>query len=223
MSRSWKNLLTTRDKTIQSLWRVQCFNRCAKPVRPARLQQYAKYADSQVTQLIIRDCRQFGLDADTFRLIAAYYHSLKVLKLQESGGDIKLQKIGRPLSPCVPQLTSLYLGFYTPFMREFVHKIVASSAATLQELTILNLPGRPARDAEDAATAHWPILQNLRTLRLGSSPYSSKASPDMVSASHLELELISSQSSSLRLYARLRTWKRSGWRASSPGSRRRPE
>lgn len=168
VSRSWKNLLTTRDKTIHSLWRVQRFNRCAKPVRPAQLQKYATYADSQVTQLDIRDCRQFGLDANTFRRIAACYQSLKVLRLQASG-EIDLQAISRPLNSCVPRLTSLYLGFYTPFMPEFVHKIVASSAATLQELTILNLPGGAGIDG--LQTANWPILQTLRTVRLGSCPH----------------------------------------------------
>ncbi|KAJ8125224.1 hypothetical protein O1611_g8415 [Lasiodiplodia mahajangana] len=35
VSKSWKNLLTTRDKTIQALWRVQHFGRCTKAGLPS--------------------------------------------------------------------------------------------------------------------------------------------------------------------------------------------
>ncbi|KAI1112678.1 hypothetical protein F5Y14DRAFT_421056 [Nemania sp. NC0429] len=184
VSKSWKSVLTTADKTIQSLWRVQNFSHCAKPVRAAQLQKYAMYSGSAVTQLVIRDCRQFGLDANALGRIATSYRSLKILKLQASG-DLQLQTISRPFSPCVPRLTSLYLGFYAPFVPELVNQIITSSADTLQELTLLNLPGRPIVTAfADPLTANWPILQKLRTLRLGSRPYKDKAALNMASYMH---------------------------------------
>ncbi|KAI0420591.1 hypothetical protein F5X98DRAFT_331321 [Xylaria grammica] len=166
VSKSWRSLLTTRDTSIQSLWRIQDFDRCKKAVRPAHLQRYATYSGSQVTELCIGDCRGFDVDWNTFNCIAASYPSLRVLKLRASR-HIELHRVGRAINSRLHQLTSLYLGFRVPFPAEFVHKIVASSAATLQELTLLNFPSRPWKRVKDAEIANWPVLQRLRVLRLG--------------------------------------------------------
>ncbi|KAI0454323.1 hypothetical protein F5B21DRAFT_240470 [Xylaria acuta] len=176
VSRSWKNLLTTKDATIQSLWRIQHFDRCTKTVRvrPALLQKYAAYAGSRVTELRIKNCRQFCIDENVFQWIATC-RGLKTFKLQGSKEISDLSLISRAINPCLPQLTSLYLGFYAPFLEEFVHKIVASSAATLQELTILNFPSRLTKRFGSTEVAVWPVLQRLRTLRLGGPPYKEKA------------------------------------------------
>ncbi|TGJ88709.1 hypothetical protein E0Z10_g14 [Xylaria hypoxylon] len=169
VSKSWRNLLTTRDATIQSLWRIQHFDYCTKAsVRPD-LQRYATYSGSQVAELIIRDCRQFRIDSNTFRWIASC-RSLQVLQLRASR-ETDLSLAGGINNPCRPQLTRLYLGLYAPFMLEFVHKIVASSAATLQELTILNFPSNPTKRVRDAEIANWPVLQRLRVLHLGCAPH----------------------------------------------------
>ncbi|KAI0528153.1 hypothetical protein F5B22DRAFT_583859 [Xylaria bambusicola] len=167
VSKSWKSLLTTKDVTIQSLWRIQHFDRCTKPVRPGLLQKYAAYSGAQVTELVIGNCHQFRVDLNILRWIATC-RSLRVLNLRApsivASPAIDRSSIG-PL--CVPQLTSLYLGFYTAFQPDFVHKIIASSAATLQELTILNLPNRLLGGVVHVEDEYWPVLQNLRVLRLG--------------------------------------------------------
>ncbi|KAI1293893.1 hypothetical protein F5Y03DRAFT_411179 [Xylaria venustula] len=169
VSKSWRRLLTSKDAMIQSLWRIQHFNNCTKPVRPHQFQKYVTYSGAQVSELVIGNCRAFGMDSNVFRWIAAS-QSLRVLKLQSPTGGLSAA-INRPVGNlCVSQLTSLYLGFHAPFIKEFVHKIVASSAATLQELTILNLPHRRVERLEDAELANWPVLERLRTLRLGSAP-----------------------------------------------------
>ncbi|KAI0967337.1 hypothetical protein F4678DRAFT_475301 [Xylaria arbuscula] len=169
VSKSWKRLLTSKDTMIQSLWRIQHFNTCTKPVRSHQLQKYATYSGAQVTELAIGNCRAFGIDSNTFRWIAAS-RSLRVLKLRSPTGGLSAA-ISRPVGNlCVSQLTSLYLGFHAPFLMEFVHRIVASSAATLQELTILNFPRRLIERFENAEIANWPVLEHLRTLRLGSTP-----------------------------------------------------
>ncbi|KAI1736986.1 hypothetical protein F4680DRAFT_429825 [Xylaria scruposa] len=176
VSKSWKNLLTTRDATIQSLWRIQHFDRCTKTirVRPSLLQKYAGYAGSRVTELRIKNCNQFCIDENVFQWIATC-PGLKTLKLQGSKEMSDLSPMSRTIHPCLPQLTSLYLGFYAPFLEEFVHKIVASSATTLQELTILNFPSRLTKRFGSTEVAVWPVLQRLRTLRLGGPPYKEKA------------------------------------------------
>ncbi|KAK5629100.1 hypothetical protein RRF57_004815 [Xylaria bambusicola] len=174
VSKSWKTLLTTKDVTIQSLWRIQHFDRCKKAVRLGLLQKYAAYSGAQVNELVIGDCQKFGVDLNLFRWIATSCRNLRVLNLRaptlEVTPTIDRSSIGHL---CVPQLTSLYLGFYAPFQPEFVDKIIASSATTLQELTILNLPSRPSRRPWDLEDANWPVLQNLRVLRLSgpSKPY----------------------------------------------------
>lgn len=180
VSKSWKNLLTTKDKTIQSLWRVQRFDRCKKCVRLAHLQKYAAYSGSQVTELVIANCHQFCVDANTLKWIAGSCGSLRTLKLQASR-EMDLPQIGRAISLCAPQLTSLYLGFYAPFMLEFVHRIIAASAATLKELTILNFPSRLTKRLGVAEVATWPTLQRLRVLRLGGPPGKEKAVFNIVS------------------------------------------
>ncbi|KAI8952580.1 hypothetical protein F4801DRAFT_540558 [Xylaria longipes] len=176
VSRSWKNLLTTKDASIQSLWRIQHFDRCTKTVRvrPALLQKYAAYAGSRVTELRIKNCHHFCIDESVFQWIATC-RGLKTFKLQGSKEISDLSLISRTINPCLPQLTSLYLGFYSPFLEEFVHKIVTSSAATLQELTILNFPSRLTKRFGSTEVAVWPVLQRLRTLRLGGPPYKEKA------------------------------------------------
>ncbi|KAI0877496.1 hypothetical protein GGS24DRAFT_121027 [Hypoxylon argillaceum] len=183
VAKSWKNLLTTKDKTIQSLWRIQHFTRCTKPVRPAQLQKYATYSGSHVTELVIRDCRQFGVDSNTFRWIAVSCRSLAVLKLQASR-ELELLTASNAIRLCAPQLTSLYLGFHAPFMLEFVHKAVAASAATLRELTLLNFPSRFAHRVAGAEVAAWPVLRRLRTLRLGGRPHKEKAVLNISSFMH---------------------------------------
>ncbi|KAI0549863.1 hypothetical protein F4679DRAFT_544932 [Xylaria curta] len=175
VSKSWRNLLTTRDATIQSLWRIQHFDRCTRfsRVRPSLLQKYAGYAGSRVTELRIRNCSQFCIDESVFQWIATC-PGLKTLKLQ--GKETSDQfPMSRTIHPCLPQLTSLYFGFYAPFLEEFVHKIVASSATTLKELTILNFPSRLTKRFGSTEVAVWPVLQRLRTLRLGGPPYKEKA------------------------------------------------
>ncbi|KAI3342517.1 hypothetical protein F4824DRAFT_207273 [Ustulina deusta] len=175
VSKSWKTLLTTRDATIQSLWRIQHFDHCTKVVRRGHLQKYAAYSGFQVTELAIGDCRQFGIQPDVFQWIAASCRSLQVLKLR-APSEVNMPAISRPIGHlCVPQLTSLYLGFYAPFLLEFVHKVVASSAATLRELTILNFPSRSRKRVGDAETGNWPVLQRLRVLRLGGPPHAGGA------------------------------------------------
>ncbi|KAI0536129.1 hypothetical protein GGR58DRAFT_476485 [Xylaria digitata] len=169
VSKIWRNLLTTGGTAIQPLWRVQHFDRCTKAVRLAHLQKYAAYSGSQVTELSVGDCHQLGLDVYTFKWIAASCRSLHALKLRASR-EMRLAAIGQTINSCVPQLTRLYLGFYTPFMLEFVHKIIASSATTLEELTILNLPGSLMQRVIAVETANWPLLQRLRVLRLGCPP-----------------------------------------------------
>ncbi|RWA09515.1 hypothetical protein EKO27_g5590 [Xylaria grammica] len=141
------------------------FRPLQEAVRPAHLQRYATYSGSQVTELCIKDYRGFNVDWNTFNCIAASYPSLRVLKLRASR-HIELRHVGRAINSRLHQLTSLYLGFQVPFSAEFVHKIVASSAATLQELTLLNFPSRPWRRIEDTEIANWPVLQRLRVLRL---------------------------------------------------------
>ncbi|KAI0110781.1 hypothetical protein GGR51DRAFT_509861 [Nemania sp. FL0031] len=183
VSKSWKNLLTTRDKTIQALWRIQHFGRCSKAIRLAQLQKYATYSGSQVTELLIRDCRQFGVDSNTLKWIAASCRSLRILKLQASR-EMDLPSGSNTINLCVPQLTSLYLGFNAPFMLEFVHRVVAESAATLQELTILNFPSRFTKRVPSAENAIWPVLRRLRTLRLGGRPGKEKAVVNISSFMH---------------------------------------
>ncbi|GAP85776.1 putative F-box domain-containing protein [Rosellinia necatrix] len=185
VSKSWKDLLTTRDMTIQSLWRVQCFDRCAKAVRLGHLQKYAAYSGAHVTELIIRDCRQFGIGTDTLRWVAASCRSLKALKLQAPREMDPLADVGLTINLCVPQLTSLYLGFYAPFLLDFVRKIITASAATLQELTILNFPSRLNKRVGSAETATWPVLQRLQTLRLGGPPLKEKSIFNISSFMHI--------------------------------------
>ncbi|TRX92008.1 hypothetical protein FHL15_007105 [Xylaria flabelliformis] len=176
VSKSWKSLLTTKDATIQSLWRIQHFDRCTKTirVRPPLLQKYAGYAGSRVTELRIKNCHQFCIDENVFQWIATC-PGLKTFKLQGSKEMSDMSLMSRVIHPCLPQLTSLYLGFYAPFLEEFVHKIVASSATTLRELTILNFPSRLTKRFGSTEVAVWPVLQRLRTLRLGGPPYKEKA------------------------------------------------
>ncbi|KAJ2979253.1 hypothetical protein NUW58_g7248 [Xylaria curta] len=173
VSKGWKNTLTAKDATVHSLWRIQHFDRFTKAIRPAHLQKYAAYAGSRVTQLTITNCRQLCIDENMFRWIAISCGSLKVLKMQALA-EIGTSIVGRAINPCVPQLTSLYLGFYAPFLEEFVHKIVASSATTLQELTLLNFPSRLTKRVGSTEVAVWPILRRLRTLRLGGPPSKDK-------------------------------------------------
>ncbi|KAI0431154.1 hypothetical protein F5Y09DRAFT_305719 [Xylaria sp. FL1042] len=170
VSKSWKSLLTTKDATVQSLWRVQHFDRCAKHVPPGHLQKYVTYSGTGVTELVIGDCHAFGIDWNLFRWIAASCRSLQVLKLRAPIG-LDPFPVTRPLGHlCVPQLTSLYLGFCTPFLLEFINKIVTSSASTLQELTILNFPSHLMKRVGAAEIADWPVLDRLRVLRLGCPP-----------------------------------------------------
>ncbi|KAI1366148.1 hypothetical protein F5Y08DRAFT_301787 [Xylaria arbuscula] len=169
VSKSWTTLLTTKDAIIQSLWRAQHFNRCTKPVRAGHLQKYATYAGGQVTELVIGDCHRFGVNLNTFQWIASC-RSLQVLNLG-SPMPIDIPDYSSILNtPCRPQLTSLYFGFKTPFMVKFLHKIVTSSATTLQELTILNFPSRTSTSTEGIEDVNWPVLLRLRVLRLGSPP-----------------------------------------------------
>ncbi|KAI0813432.1 hypothetical protein GGR55DRAFT_578557 [Xylaria sp. FL0064] len=170
VSKSWKNLLTSQNATIQSLWRVQHFDRCTKHVRPASIQKYATYAGFRVTELVIVNCRTFG-NWNVLRWIAGSCRSLQVLKLR-GPREVGQFPASFPLGDlCVPQLTSLYLGFYAPFVLEFINKIVSSSATTLQELTILNFPSRLTKRVEAAETVNWPVLDRLRVLRLGGPPH----------------------------------------------------
>ncbi|KAI0205871.1 hypothetical protein F4808DRAFT_183016 [Astrocystis sublimbata] len=178
VSRGWKRLLTTQDPTIQSLWRIQHFDYNPKTarVRPALLQKYAGYAGFRVDELHIQNCRSVWMEETVFQWIAATRRSLKTLKLQASSDShTYLPPMSCTIKACYPQLTSLYLGFHVPFMEEFVHKIVASSAATLQELTILNFPSRLLQRFGSAEIAVWPVLKRLRTLRLGGAPHKEKA------------------------------------------------
>ena len=59
-------------------------------------------------------------------------------------------------------------------MAEFLYKIVASSAATLQELTVLNFPNESTLMIWAVGKADWPVLQRLRVLRLGGLPHSNR-------------------------------------------------
>ncbi|KAJ3561093.1 hypothetical protein NPX13_g9077 [Xylaria arbuscula] len=180
VSKSWKTLLTTKDAIIQSLWRAQHFNRCTKPVRAGHLQKYATYAGGQVTELVIGDCHRFGVNLNTFQWIASC-RSLQVLNLG-SPMPIDIPDYSSLLNtPCRPQLTSLYFGFKTPFMVKFLHKIVTSSATTLQELTILNFPSRTSTSTEGIEDVNWPVLLRLRVLRLGSPPSVGMSGIDLVS------------------------------------------
>ncbi|KAI1428672.1 hypothetical protein F5Y12DRAFT_681893 [Xylaria sp. FL1777] len=174
VSKSWKTLLTTKDATIQSLWRIQHFDLCTKAVRLGNLQKYAMYSGSQITELVIGNCRQFGIDSNVYRWIAVSCRSLQVLKFRAPREVDAI--ISRPIGPlCVPRLSSLYLGFNTPFLLEFVSKIITSSATTLEELSILNFPSRLMKRVGDAETANWPVLQRLRVLRLGGPPHTGGA------------------------------------------------
>ncbi|KAI3326085.1 hypothetical protein HD806DRAFT_489165 [Xylariaceae sp. AK1471] len=173
VSKSWKALLTNGDKTMQSLWRVQHFGPCKKFVRLAHLQRYATYSGSQVTELVIGDCRQFGMDSYKLKWIVTSCRSLRVLKLQ-APSDMEQGLVDLAMNPCLPRLTSLYLGFHVPVMKGFLHQIVTSSAETLQELSILNLP-----DCFVQEDAKWPVLKNLRTLRLGRASWKMIARVDL--------------------------------------------
>ncbi|KAI1813988.1 hypothetical protein GGS20DRAFT_550437 [Poronia punctata] len=165
VSKSWKAFLTSSDRTIQSLWREQCFRPGIKPVRISALQKYAAYAGRQVTQLHIKSCRGFGLDQARLNWLSVAYKNLNSLSLQEVScpgafDTVLLEQL--PPKPCFPQLTRLHFGFDTPYSAAFVNGIIKSSANTLQELTLVNL--QPRREH----SAVWPLLPQLRVLRLGS-------------------------------------------------------
>jgi hypothetical protein len=148
---------------MQSLWRVLHFGPCKKTVRQAQLQRYATYSGSQVTEIVIGDCRQFGLDSDKFKWIVASCRGLKVLKLQ-APSEMAWGLVDLPLSRYLPRLTSLYLGFHVPVVKGFLCQILTSSAETLQELSVLNL-----EVSSGEQDVKWPVLKVLRTLRLGRS------------------------------------------------------
>ncbi|KAI0402215.1 hypothetical protein F4802DRAFT_380686 [Xylaria palmicola] len=175
VSKSWRSLLLTGNTAIQSLWRSQHFICGKKAITVAHLKRYAGYAGSQVTRLAIQNYRDGTQDEDIYEWIAASCRHLKDLKLQAHPDFSFTRLINRTISTCQPQLTSLYLGFYTSFDIDFVNKIPVSSAETLQELTILNLPWlTPFETRFNTELAVWPVLPRLRTLRLG-SPLGKKA------------------------------------------------
>lgn len=172
---------------IKSLWRVQHFGLCKKPVRLAQLQKYGTYSGPRVTELVISCCRQFGLDHSKLNYIVGSCRSLKILKLQSLSneglgvippGELDEERI------CLSQMTSLYLGEHpletqTRLLYKLVESVLMSSAETLQELSILNREVFAHYDAKQ-----WPVLKNLRILRLGGQKHA-HASMNLVGYSHL--------------------------------------
>ncbi|KAI8625725.1 hypothetical protein F5Y19DRAFT_449352 [Xylariaceae sp. FL1651] len=167
VSKGWKASLTSRVPIIQSLWRIQDFSSSKKAPRLPQLKQYSIYAGSKVTELVIDNCHQFGMDTFKFQWLIISYPHLKVLKLlSPSMGDQLLDD--HPVKPCVSRLTSLYLGYHIPFSPQILSQILTSSAETLKELTLLNIQLSGPRNWRDAYRADCPVLKRLEILRLGS-------------------------------------------------------
>lgn len=76
-------------------------------------------------------------------------------------------KIGSTL----PRLQTLFLGYDVCLGNQVLEQLVRASAATLQELSVLELHRTPS-DSYLAQLRGWPELKELRTIRLSSPPAS---------------------------------------------------
>lgn len=162
MSRTWKVFLTRSDETIQSLWRIQRFGACKKPVIVPVLSRYYAYAGGHIEELHIAKCSEFQVDEKKLSWIARACRTLKALSFQSQEDPRQTVWASFPtITPSKSQLTRLYFGFYTPYAPSFLISLISLSAETLQELTILNVP------TQGRHFGVWPVLEQLRILRLG--------------------------------------------------------
>jgi hypothetical protein len=162
VSRTWKAFLTRSDETIKSLWRIQRFGACKKPVTLSALSRYHAYGGGQVSELHIANCFEFHLDQQKLSWIARACRTLKALSFQNQEDPSHIVWGSLPtVAVTKSQLTRLYFGFYTPYAPSFLSNVISQSAETLQELTVLNIP------THGRHFGNWPALEQLRILRLG--------------------------------------------------------
>ncbi|KAI1178082.1 hypothetical protein F4777DRAFT_539358 [Nemania sp. FL0916] len=164
VSKSWKSLLTGGGLAIQSLWRIQHFNPCTKPITLRHYKNYATYAGFQVSELVIQDASKSRLDNASLAWIISSVRNLKALKLQSSE-TFQLPYLS---GSCHLQLTSLYFGRNITTNLGTLALVITGSAATLQELTVLNADMHLGVILERLTDEHGPILERLRILRLAS-------------------------------------------------------
>ncbi|KAI1823470.1 hypothetical protein F4861DRAFT_322453 [Xylaria intraflava] len=162
VSKSWKKLLTTGDKSIQFLWCIQHFGYCRKPIPFSLLHNYAIYSGSRVKELAAdRTVWTDSIKWLRFVMSAPQYRSLKVLKL------VGLENQADVTTPSgLTELVNLCIAFedarLTREVPLFVNHIVYSSAKSLREISFRNVP----------MTLPLPVLENLRILRIYADAWS---------------------------------------------------
>ncbi|KAI0393322.1 hypothetical protein F5Y17DRAFT_432796 [Xylariaceae sp. FL0594] len=174
--KSWKLFLTRSDATIASLWRVQRFGPCRRPVSVTALSRYDTYAGRRVRELDIADPAGFGMGANELKWIARKCTTLEslIFRSMKRSEQIFLDDDSHETTLGPASLSCLYIGYFVPFYASFVSNLLLRSAETLEHLTLLNLPirGGPFTDV--------PMLRHLRTLHLGTE-LTIGAKVDMVS------------------------------------------
>lgn len=181
VSKTWKAVLTSA--MAQDLWRTQHYYFTHHKPRgfggPKTALRYASFGGGQLTDLVIDNCKQFGINLAQLGLILSRCGKhLKHLKLRGGLTGEVLQ--GSMSSFKLPSLESLYIGLGIKVPHKWLLQLLRDTSSTIRELSVFDLvpdPGdRPRlfhltggpvfRIRKDIS---WPAMPRLESLSLSAT------------------------------------------------------